>query len=139
MKVVRLAGSGAIQLSNQAPAKEWPEGGPVGARWNADWVPLHDALVELVHATGDNRLIEEMRNPGDLIGRSSLDEGWFLDADAVIKTRRANDAFVKGPDLDEKVAALTASPKCDADATWVIAVRIGFQVAGVVRLPAQKL
>jgi hypothetical protein len=138
-KVVRLAGSGALQLLNQAPAKERPEGCPVGAFWYADRVAFHDPLVEIIHAARDYWLVEKVGNAGELFGPPGLDEKSLLDTDAVIKVRRANDAFAEGPDLDQKVSALTTSPKRDPNATGVVTFRIGSQVTGVVRLPLQKL
>jgi hypothetical protein len=137
-KEVLLTSSRVFQLLNQASAKERPKGCPVSGCWNADWVPLHEALVELVHATGDNGPVEKMGKAGEPFGRSGLDEEWFLDADAVIKVRWANDAFAEGSDLDEKVSALATSRKSDVDTTRVIGVQAWPDIAGFIRFPPQK-
>lgn len=97
-KVIILTGLRGLQLLHQALAEKRPEGCLIRACWNADRMPFYDPLIKIVHASGDNRLVEEIGKAREFFSPPSLYEGFLLDANTFIKPGRAYDALFSSSD-----------------------------------------
>ena len=86
-RVVILTGLRCLQLLSQASAEEWPYGCFVRGCWNADRVPFHDSLEEIVHTSGNSGLTEQLRKAGKTIEATSINDYSLLNANRLIKTR----------------------------------------------------
>src|ERR1700676_1058937 len=111
--VVVLTGLSRLQLLLQSPAEKRPDNCPLRALGNNHGVSSRDRLVEFVHPTADNRLVQEMRKAREPFSPPGLNEGRLLDADTLKELWRTDNAFAEGPNVDKKISALTTSFKSD--------------------------
>src|ERR1035437_8275004 len=113
-EVIYFASLCCLELLRKSLAQEGPDARHLRARWDASRMVGDDLVVQMPHAMGIGRLIEEGRKVGEPLRTASHNQRAVLPTeDAHIELRRTNDSLESCSNLNQERSSLAVTAEPD--------------------------